>query len=138
MPQFVNPFSGNNIGRVLTKDELLRALRFSVAAEYEAVQNYTQMADSCDDPGVKKTLQDIANEEIVHAGEFLSLIERLNPDEAKLYKQGEKETKDNFKDYVKAAKSIYSLEVSKGLKEVSASLKTVAPEIAQLIDRVKL
>ena len=38
MPEFGSPFSGLKNDRKLTKDELIRAIRFMVAAEYEAVQ----------------------------------------------------------------------------------------------------
>jgi rubrerythrin len=35
-----------------------------------------------------EVLKDIANEELVHAGEFLRLLRELAPDEVKLYAQG--------------------------------------------------
>lgn len=91
MPDFSNPFSGMNADRPLNKAELVRALRFSIAAEYEAVQLYTQLADSIDDPKAQKVLRDIADEEIVHAGEFLKVLKDIYPEEARLYEEGEKE-----------------------------------------------
>ena len=38
MPEFGNPFSGISKDRKLTKEELIRAIRFMIAAEYEAIQ----------------------------------------------------------------------------------------------------
>ena len=46
MPEFGHPFSGLAAGRKLTKSELVRAVRYLVAAEYEAVQMYIQLAES--------------------------------------------------------------------------------------------
>ena len=46
MPEFGSPFSGLANDRKLTHDELVRAIRFMVAAEYEATQLYTQLNDA--------------------------------------------------------------------------------------------
>ena len=46
MPEFANPFSGNRMERRLDRGELIRTIRFSIAAEYEAVQFYEQIAES--------------------------------------------------------------------------------------------
>ena len=91
MPEFGSPFSGLARDSALTEEELVRAIRFMVAAEYEAVQLYMQLAESTDDKLAKEVLTDIADEERVHAGEFLRLLKHLAPDEEKLYKEGEEE-----------------------------------------------
>lgn len=91
MPEFGNPFSGMNADRKVTKEELIRAIRFMVAAEFEAVQLYMQLAESTDDKLAKEVLVDIADEERVHAGEFLRLLKHLAPDEEKFYKEGAEE-----------------------------------------------
>jgi hypothetical protein len=46
MPSFGSPFSGFASEHILTHEELIRAVRFLVASEYEATQLYTQLADS--------------------------------------------------------------------------------------------
>lgn len=38
MPEFGSPFSGLANYRKLTNEELIRAIRFMIAAEYEAIQ----------------------------------------------------------------------------------------------------
>ena len=91
MPEFGNPFSGMKADRNVSKDELIRAIRFMVAAEYEAVQLYMQLAESTDDKLAKEVLIDIADEERVHAGEFLRLLKHLAPDEEKFYEEGAEE-----------------------------------------------
>jgi rubrerythrin len=91
MPEFVSPFSGMDRDRKLNRDELVRAIRFMVAAEYEAVQMYTQLATSIDNEKAIAVLQEIADEELVHAGEFLRLLKELAPKEERLYAQGSEE-----------------------------------------------
>jgi len=91
MPDFGAPFSGLANERKLTKEELVRAIRFMVAAEYEAAQMYMQVAESTDNKFAIAVLKDIADEELVHAGEFLKLLHYLAPEEAKLYEKGAKE-----------------------------------------------
>src|SRR5450830_747338 len=97
MPAFGSPFSGLANGRKLTDEELIRAIRFMVAAEYEATQLYMQLAESTDNKLAVKVLKEIANEELVHAGEFLRLLHELAPDEAKLYAKGAKEVEEKIK-----------------------------------------
>lgn len=68
MPEFGTHFSGLAKDRKLTKAELIRAIRFMVAAEYEAIQLYMQLAESTDNKIAIEVLKDIADEERVHAG----------------------------------------------------------------------
>ena len=96
MPEFGNPFAGNDYYRKLNDSELIRAIRFSVAAEYEAAQLYTQLADSIDNQLAIDLLNYIAKEEIIHAGEFLKLLEVLAPEEKKLYDEGAKVVEDKI------------------------------------------
>ncbi len=97
MPEFSTPFAGNNCTKKLTKEELIRAIRYDIAAEYEAVQLYTQLADSIDDKLARAVLRDIAVEELEHAGEFLRLLRHLTPDEFSHYDKGSGEVEDMMK-----------------------------------------
>jgi len=96
MPEFGNPFSGLKKDRKLTNEELIRAIRFMVAAEYEAIQLYRQLAESTDNKLAQDVLKDIADEERVHAGEFLRLLKELAPDEEKYYREGAKEVEEEI------------------------------------------
>ena len=97
MPEFGTPFSGVAHDRKLTHEELIRAVRFMIAAEYEAIQLYMQLAESTNDELAKEVLKDIADEERIHAGEFLKLLYELAPDEEKHYKEGFEEVKEIMK-----------------------------------------
>lgn len=101
MPEFGSPFSGLANGRKLTHEELVRAVRFMVAAEYEAVQLYIQLAESTDNALAIEVLRDIADEEKVHAGEFLRLLHVLAPDEEKFYQEGYEEVEETIEKLAK-------------------------------------
>ena len=96
MPEFGNPFSGMHQDRKLTDEELIRSIRFMIAAEYEAVQLYMQLAESTDNELAIYVLKDIADEERVHAGEFYRLLKELSPDEEKLYAEGAEEVEEEI------------------------------------------
>jgi rubrerythrin len=63
----------------------------SLAAEHEAVHLYLAQAEATDNKLAKKVLIDIANEERVHAGEFMRLIALLTGDEDQFLAKGKKE-----------------------------------------------
>jgi rubrerythrin len=88
---FTNPFVGQLPTRKLSKDELVRALRLDLAAEEEAIHLYTAHADNTEDETVRKVLLDIADEERIHSGEILSLIELLTCNEDEKLAEGSRE-----------------------------------------------
>jgi rubrerythrin len=98
MPEFGSPFSGLALDRKVSDSELVRAIRFMIAAEYEAVQLYVQLAESTDNKLAQEVLRDIADEEKVHAGEFLKLLYVLAPDEEEFYKEGFEEVEEEFEE----------------------------------------
>ena len=94
MPEFSSPFTGLMNDRKLTREELIRAIRFMIAAEYEAIQLYQQTAESTDNELAKNVLIDIANEEKEHAGEFLRLLREIDPEEEEFYREGYEEVEE--------------------------------------------
>lgn len=96
MPDFGHPFSGLKKDRKLTDQELIRAIRFMISAEYEAIQLYMQLAESTDNKLAIEVLKDIADEERVHAGEFLRLLKELDPQEEKFYLEGAEEVEEEI------------------------------------------
>ena len=96
MPNFSNPFYGNKCDKILNDAELLRAIRFSVASEFEAIQFYEQLSESITNKTARGILLDIAEEEREHVGEFLKLIEILRPEEIEAYENGKSEVEEKF------------------------------------------
>ena len=94
MAQFLNPFSGQTPVKKMGLSELIRAIRLSIAAEEEAIHLYTAQADATDHPLAKKVLLDIADEERVHAGEFLRLLQILTQDEDQFLAEGKQEVEE--------------------------------------------
>jgi len=67
-------------------------------SEYEATQLYTQLADSIDrSHSPQAVLKDVADEERVHAGQFLKLLYHLAPDEEEIVRKGAKEDDEILK-----------------------------------------
>jgi Uncharacterized conserved protein len=98
MPEFGTPFAGLALNRKVNDAELIRAIRFMVAAEYEAIQLYMQLAESTDNQLAIAVLKDIADEERVHAGEFLRLLKQLAPEEESFYSEGTEEVEEIIKE----------------------------------------
>jgi len=71
MPVSGSPFSRLANNRKLTDEKLVRAIRFMVAAAFEATQLYSQLVESTDIKLTVKVLEDMANKERVHVGQFL-------------------------------------------------------------------
>jgi rubrerythrin len=94
MPAFADPFYGNLPPRKMSLTELVRAIRMNVAAEEEATAIYEAHADATDNPVARKVLLDIANEERVHVGEFIELIEILTQDEKAWMENGYDEVRE--------------------------------------------
>lgn len=94
MPEFSKAFSGLAAKRKLTETELVRSIRFMIAAEFEAIQLYEQLAESTENEIARKVLFDIIGEEKEHVGEFGYLLKILAPDDEKDYCEGIHEAKN--------------------------------------------
>jgi len=94
MPNFCTPFSTKKSDKKLTHEELIRAIRFSIAAEYEAIQIYEEIEESIDNTDAKKLLHEIAEDEKIHAGNFSYLLKLLDPKEEEFCKKGHEEAKE--------------------------------------------
>ena len=94
MPNFSDSCNVKNCDKKFNEEEIIRAIRFNIAAEYEATQLYQQIAAATDNAFVKKVVLEIADEERVHAGELLMLLTHLCPNEAKLYEKGAQEVEE--------------------------------------------
>lgn len=72
-------------------------LRQSLAEEHEAAANYTKRAAKCEKHGMEdaaKLFRDIAEEEVVHAGEFQALMEKYGILNQDAIEQGEQEAEE--------------------------------------------
>ena len=77
--------------RKLTSTEILRAIKFSIAAEYEAIQLYQQIMENTNNKNVIKALAEISNDEKKHVGGLNKLLEILSPEDNKIYQEGAEE-----------------------------------------------
>ncbi len=91
MQELESPLSGLANDKNFTGEESFKAIRLMVAAEYEMIQLYMQLAESTHNDLAVKVLKSIANEERIHVGEFLKSLREIAPDEEKLYTREAKE-----------------------------------------------
>lgn len=94
MPEFSTFFNTGLPNKKLSDKEMLQALRFSIASEFEAIQIYEQIMDATDNKLIKKVMQDVVDEEKEHIGEFRTLVKELYPDELLHYAEGEEEVEE--------------------------------------------
>lgn len=94
----------SSIGELITPEkalndrELSRAIRLSIAAELDATHLYELIADATTDEIVKKVLQDISNEEKVHAGELQELLKRFDQENESFLEEGKNEVQELLKE----------------------------------------
>ena len=93
MPNFANPFQGN-VDRMMSKEELIQAIRLNIAAELEAIYIYDAHVQATDNKLAKAVIGDIRDEEKAHVGELLALLRVIDPDEAKHLASGEDEVRE--------------------------------------------
>ena len=88
----------DNVEKIdLDERELTRAIRDAIISEQSAIKQYEVIVDSTDDESVKKVLQNIANEELVHVGELMRLLSHLiGQEEDDFIDDGRKEAKDDI------------------------------------------
>ena len=77
--------------RKLTPVEILRAIKFSISAEYEAIQLYQQIMENTNNKNVIKALSEITEDEKKHVGGLNKLLEILSPEDNKIYQAGAEE-----------------------------------------------
>jgi rubrerythrin len=78
----------------LGRDGAAEALRLAIIAELDAINLYHQLANSIEDPRLRKLFENIAREEKRHLGELLEALKRLDLEQAKGLEEGAKEAKE--------------------------------------------
>jgi rubrerythrin len=81
---------GGRAVKVSEKDA--RLLRMSIMEELDAVNDYMERAERCENDAVRKVFLDIAQEERVHFSEFEMLLEAVDPN----HEPAEDEAEDEF------------------------------------------
>jgi len=123
--------------------EILRGLRLSISSEFEAIKLYEQLSEVCANVKVKQILDSVTKEEKLHVGEFLKAIEILDPEERKLYGEGEDETKKYLKEnlteeldklkrlkmYRQGLKQMYQFPVNLQCQECKHNFKVKNPRV---------
>ena len=72
----------------------MEILRVAIIAELDAINLYEELSAQTKDEGIKKVLLDIAREEKTHAGEFQTLLLRLDKEQVKELDRAKKEVEE--------------------------------------------
>lgn len=93
MPNFANPFQGNT-DRKMSREELIQAIRLDIAGELEAIYVYDAHVHATDELVAQKVIADIRDEEKIHVGELLALLQVLDPKEKRPLADGKAEVNE--------------------------------------------
>lgn len=88
------PYRGtpqSRAGQYFTKNELITAVREDIIGELEAINQYNTHIVSTDNELARRVWADIRDEERVHTGELITLLNQLSPDELQKLQQGQAE-----------------------------------------------
>ncbi len=80
-----------NSNRFYTKNDLVTAVRKDIVGELEAINQYNAHINATDNELAKRVWTHIKNEERVHVGELITLLNYLCPDELQKLKEGQEE-----------------------------------------------
>jgi rubrerythrin len=85
------PFKMENLNKDSLEKEILRV---AIIAELDAINLYEQLSSLTNNENLKKVFLDIAKEEKIHFGEFLSFLNMLDIEGKEEILKGEKEVKE--------------------------------------------
>lgn len=95
MPSFTTPFTASAPCHPPEDEHTnIRAIRFQIAAELEAVNQYDEIIQTSSNPLVKAVVRSILLEEKTHVGELLALLYSISPIDRSLAADGESEVSD--------------------------------------------
>ena len=80
-----------DFGKVKEEEIEKEVLRLAIIAELDAINLYEQMGAMVKDEKIRAVLEDVANEEKTHVGEFLTLLLKLDEKQVKEIEKGKKE-----------------------------------------------
>ncbi|MEQ9715270.1 MAG: ferritin family protein [Candidatus Asgardarchaeum sp.] len=83
-----------DLSKVKEEDIDKEIMRIALIAELDAISLYEQLAAMTKNETLKKILLDVAKEEKTHAGEFLALLLKLDPEQIKELEEGKKEVEE--------------------------------------------
>ncbi len=83
-----------DLGKVKEEEIEKEVLRLAIIAELDAINLYEQMGAMVKDEKIRAVLEDVANEEKTHVGEFLTLLLKLDEKQVEEIEKGKKEVEE--------------------------------------------
>lgn len=91
MPGFATINNVYSPSQKMSDVEVLRAIKFAIASEFEAIQIYQQIMENTHNKDVHAVLSDITADEKHHVGALSKLLEVLSPEDNQEYQHGVQE-----------------------------------------------
>ena len=83
-----------DLGKVKEEEIEKEVLRLAIIAELDAINLYEQMGAMVKDEKIRAVLEDVANEEKTHVGEFLTLLLKLDEKQVEEIERGKEEVEE--------------------------------------------
>ena len=83
-----------DLGKMKKEEIEKEVLRLAIIAELDAINLYEQMGAMVKDEKIRAVLEDVANEEKTHVGEFLTLLLKLDEKQVEEIEKGKKEVEE--------------------------------------------
>jgi len=83
-----------DFGKVKEEEIEKEVLRLAIIAELDAINLYEQMGAMVKDEKIRAVLEDVANEEKTHVGEFLTLLLKLDEKQVEEIEKGKEEVEE--------------------------------------------
>ena len=83
-----------DLGRIKQEDLDKEILRAAIIGELDAINLYEEFANMTDNKDIKAVIQDIAEEEKTHVGEFQTMLLRMDKEQAVELEKGKKEVEE--------------------------------------------
>lgn len=77
---------------IKSREQLFRIIQGAVEDEHSASSTYSAIIESCDDPEIKKTLEEIRNDELRHIWQLTDLLMQIEPNFQEQLGKAEAET----------------------------------------------
>lgn len=112
------PFPHQPPAKKLDDVELAKAIRLDLEAEMDAINLYTSHMDATDNTEAKKILAHVIKEEKDHAALFVELLKKLDPEQGKLFDEGEEYFDAALQDKEAMVKQASDFDIEAALKEL--------------------
>ncbi len=90
----ISPYARQEEEYKLQNEQLIMELRNMLCAKFGSIEEYMHLIQATDNDLALEILNDIVNEEKVHAGQLLRVIKEISEADAKFFEEGTKRVEE--------------------------------------------